>query len=486
MSNARILNLVLALVLLAVTIKFTIVQLKSPGDAVLLSSGTKLGNSTLETIYNRKSVRHFLDKPVSEQDLLELVRAGMAAPTAVNKQPWAFFIVRERQKLNKMAEQLPYAKMLKQAPAAIVVCGDTSKALDGEAQIYWLNDCSAASQNILLAAESMGLGAVWTATHPFEERMDVVKEELELPDHLIPMNVIPVGYPTGEDKAKDKWKAENVFFDSYTQGFDEITEKQADSVVQIAEGYQSWVSLTVAESKRLIAKGLLAYPPLKEKLQKGRVLLTKGSTNTYLAEELLKENIASGEYLLGHILPAKGEIKPDKSKNRDELFWQDGKIAEAPYVELIQRMEEGDIILKGANIINYSRQQAGVLIGHPTGGTTGNIMPVVEEKRVRLIIPVGLEKQSSYDLNMLSRQSKEKYNKLNKNTPYLWSLPGELFTEIEAIKQLANVDVFQIASGGIGGAEGAVSLCIRGNETEVQKALAAIQAVQGEAAYLEE
>jgi nitroreductase len=102
--------------------------------------------------------------------------------------------------------------MLFQAQAAIVVCGDMEKAGNLKEQAYWVQDCSAATQNILLAAESIGLGAVWTAAFPYDDRTKVVIETLNLPGHHVPLNVIPIGYPTGEDKPKDKWKPENVFW----------------------------------------------------------------------------------------------------------------------------------------------------------------------------------------------------------------------------------------------------------------------------------
>jgi flavin reductase (DIM6/NTAB) family NADH-FMN oxidoreductase RutF/nitroreductase len=169
-------------------------------------------NETLKVIQNRKSVRHFTNQAVSEQQIELLLRAGMAAPTAVNRQPWAFYVVTERETLDLLGEQLPYAKMLLQAQAAIVVCGDMEKAGNLKEQAYWVQDCSAATQNILLAAESIGLGAVWTAAFPYDERTKVVIETLNLPGHHVPLNVIPIGYPTGEDKPKDKWKTENVFW----------------------------------------------------------------------------------------------------------------------------------------------------------------------------------------------------------------------------------------------------------------------------------
>lgn len=172
----------------------------------------KYVNETLKVIHNRKSVRHFTDQAVSKEQLELLLRAGMAAPTAVNRQPWVFYVVTQRETLDALGGQLPYAKMLLQAQAAIVVCGDMEKAGNLKEQAYWVQDCSAATQNILLAAESIGLGAVWTATFPYDDRTKVVIETLNMPDNHIPLNVIPIGYPTGEDQPKVKWNPENVFW----------------------------------------------------------------------------------------------------------------------------------------------------------------------------------------------------------------------------------------------------------------------------------
>ncbi len=170
--------------------------------------------AVLETIHNRKSVRRYTERPVSKEDLMTLVKAGMAAPSAKNVQSWAFVIVTNRTALDAIAEQLPFAKMLKQASSAIVVCGDMTK-VDDPAKSLWYQDCSAAAENILLAAEAMDLGAVWTAAYPYEDRMKVVREALSLPETTIPLNVIPVGYPAGEDKPRDKWKEENVRWEKW-------------------------------------------------------------------------------------------------------------------------------------------------------------------------------------------------------------------------------------------------------------------------------
>lgn len=170
--------------------------------------------TALEIIHGRKSVRHFTGEAVSKLDLEILVRAGMAAPTAVNKQPWAFVIVTDKSRLEALGQGLPYAKMLDQAGAAIVVCAIPKKAFDGSKE-YAVIDSSLASQNILLAAEARGLGAVWTAAYPDADREAHVRKTLNLPADVIPLNVIPVGHPTGQDKAKDKYKKENIHWEQW-------------------------------------------------------------------------------------------------------------------------------------------------------------------------------------------------------------------------------------------------------------------------------
>lgn len=168
----------------------------------------------MNCIFIRKSVRSFTQERVNDEILIELVRAGMAAPSARNLQPWAFIIVTERRVLDQLAGRLPYAKMLFEAPAAIIVCGDLSKAGDS-LEGYWVQDCSAATENILLAAEALGLGAVWTGVHPRPDRVSVVKEILGIPNHATPLNVIPIGYPKGEHHPKDKFKETNIHWQSW-------------------------------------------------------------------------------------------------------------------------------------------------------------------------------------------------------------------------------------------------------------------------------
>ncbi len=168
----------------------------------------------LAVIHNRRSVRNFTGEPVSKDDLMTILKAGMAAPSAVNYQPWEFVTVTNRETLNQLADGLPYAKMLYKAGAAIVVCAVPDKAFDKSTE-YAIIDAALASQNILLATESLGLGAVWTAAFIDESRINYVRTVLNIPKNIIPLNVIPIGHPTGEDKPKDKFNDKNIHWEKY-------------------------------------------------------------------------------------------------------------------------------------------------------------------------------------------------------------------------------------------------------------------------------
>lgn len=171
-------------------------------------------NNTIKTILERKSVRSFENKDLSKEQLELILMAGMAAPSARNLQPWTFIVVTDRLTLNNLADRLPYAKMLHEVSVALVVCGVPENAGDSP-EGYWVQDCSAATQNILLAVESMGLGAVWTGVYPRAERVDVVREVLSIPKTVFPLNVIPIGYPKGENRPKDKFKPENIRWEKW-------------------------------------------------------------------------------------------------------------------------------------------------------------------------------------------------------------------------------------------------------------------------------
>lgn len=171
-----------------------------------------MDNAALKNILTRVSVRRFTDEPVSDDELTAILRAAMAAPSGVNKQPWEFVVVYDHQLLKQLAEALPYAKMTAQAPVAIVVCGNKERFLPGIDGNLWEQDCSAASENILLAAHALGLGGVWTCLYPHEERMVAVKAILNLTGDLVPFNLIPIGYPVSGHPPMDKWHPDRIRF----------------------------------------------------------------------------------------------------------------------------------------------------------------------------------------------------------------------------------------------------------------------------------
>lgn len=174
------------------------------------NGGENSAEAVLNNIHSRKSVRSFTSQPVSADQVETLLRAAMAAPTGMNVQPWSFVVIQDRAELDALAEVLPYAKMLKQSPLAIVVCGETTWR-DNE-NPYWQQDCAAATENLLLAAEAIGLGAVWTGVYPNEQLYPKLHEYLGLPENVQPFCAIPIGYPAGNDQPKDKWKPEKIHY----------------------------------------------------------------------------------------------------------------------------------------------------------------------------------------------------------------------------------------------------------------------------------
>ncbi|MBQ1925424.1 MAG: nitroreductase family protein [Proteobacteria bacterium] len=169
----------------------------------------------IKSILDRRSVRSFTGEAVSREDVETILRAGMAAPSAMNSQPWCFIAIDDRALMDSLADSLPYAKMLKSAGAAIVVCGDMSRALPGVMKDFWLQDCAAATENILLAVEALGLGAVWTGVVPNPAPMKVVTDMFGLDASIVPFCVIPIGHPAGNTPAKDKFDAAKIHWNKW-------------------------------------------------------------------------------------------------------------------------------------------------------------------------------------------------------------------------------------------------------------------------------
>ena len=170
-------------------------------------------NEAIKNIMTRTSIRKYTDQPVSKTDLETLLRAGMAAPTAVNRQPWHFVAVTDKAKLKELSGGR--GGMLEQCALAIVVCGNMEKTMKGKGQEFWIQDCSAATENILLAANALGLGAVWTGGYPMEERVASISKALKLPETIIPLCTIVIGHPAESPTPKDKWKPENISYNEF-------------------------------------------------------------------------------------------------------------------------------------------------------------------------------------------------------------------------------------------------------------------------------
>ena len=245
------------------------------------------------------------------------------------------------------------------------------------------------------------------------------------------------------------------------------------------------VILTVSESKRLIAKGVAVHPLVANAMKTGYVVVCKGTTNAYVAEELLGKAIKRTDYVTGHTLPAKLEGSAAVSAKLPDIVFKDGKVVDgATSTGVVKDLDPGDVFIKGANALNYDRQQAALLIGHPTGGTIGAAIGVLIARSVHMLIPVGLEKSLPGDFNDIAAYT-TMHRKVDASSPAFWSIPGEIFTEIEAIEMLTGANATAISAGGIGGAEGAIRLLIDGTPEQVEMARKIIEEVQGEPAFLE-
>lgn len=204
--------LLLAAALIAVSYRLAI---NSNSEPAVDTDSSDNGNAAIECIMTRASVRQYADKEISDSVTEKILRAGMAAPTARNSQPWEFIVVTEQSIRDSLNAALPYAKMLESAKLAIVVCGNMDKTLEGDARDNWILDCSAASENMLLAAHALGVGGVWCGVYPSKERSEGVTRALNLPANLIPLNVLSFGYPDKKPAVKDKWDTTKIHYNNF-------------------------------------------------------------------------------------------------------------------------------------------------------------------------------------------------------------------------------------------------------------------------------
>ena len=239
------------------------------------------------------------------------------------------------------------------------------------------------------------------------------------------------------------------------------------------------LSLTVSESKRLIAKGVAQADFVLQAMEEGTLAIGSGTTNGYVIEEITGEPFDKKTSVTGRTLPADYQ-GPKLTYTYTDLVIRKGERLNIKASEALPDMGPGDVFVKGANAINYERDQAAVLIGHPTGGGVGGALGTIVARRITYLHPVGLEKCVTFDLDEVAEM-------LNSDAegkgPTLWVVPGIIFTEIEALDVLAGVDAVHVSSGGVGGAEGAVWLALYGEKDQLDRAQELIDSVRGEPAF---
>ena len=192
-------------------------------EAAAPSAG--VDNETIRTIMSRKSVRSFTDQPIPAEYMETMLKAAMAAPTRSNIQPWHFVVLTDKSQYEKVFENNFNMRIFNSAAAVVVFCADTTVTRpprnnpDGEPVTRpsgtWRDDLGACTENFLLAAESLGLGAVWTAGYPYSDRYASMKRELGIPDPILPYCAVAVGYPAGDEQPKDKWKPERIHYEKW-------------------------------------------------------------------------------------------------------------------------------------------------------------------------------------------------------------------------------------------------------------------------------
>jgi nitroreductase len=162
---------------------------------------------TMEAIFSRRSIRQYTSKRVSREVIREILKAAMCAPSAGNERPWHFMVLTDREILDEIPKIHPYAAMLKQASAAVLVCGDATLE---KHKGYWVLDCAAATENMLLAAHAKGLGAVWCGVYPSEDRVENLKKLLKLPEQIVPFSLIPLGFPAEIKPSSERFDSSRV------------------------------------------------------------------------------------------------------------------------------------------------------------------------------------------------------------------------------------------------------------------------------------
>jgi hypothetical protein len=245
------------------------------------------------------------------------------------------------------------------------------------------------------------------------------------------------------------------------------------------------VVLTVAQSKRLIARAVPLVDVVRHAWHEGMVAVGQGSTTAYVAEELLGHAMDMSGFIYGRTMPDSFEA-PDEmfARARGDLIFRQGKVVEGmTFAQAMKELGAGDVVIKGANAVDHRAGVVANLIGHPEGGTMGLIQGQIHGKGAYLVVPIGLEKTLGGDLMAAAKAIESAH--ADTSLPRLWVTAGHIVCEIEALRLLCGVEAVHIASGGICGAEGAVWLRVLGSSQQLEAVSAVVAKLRGEPSYLE-
>ncbi|MCQ2360353.1 MAG: nitroreductase family protein [Paludibacteraceae bacterium] len=181
------------------------------GDSIQIVTSEDL---VIENIMSRRSIRQFTNDTIPAAQIEKILRAGFAAPTAMNRQPWAIEVVNDTTLLRQMSTELPYGR-LETAAVAFIVLGDMERTIDGDGRDFWVVDCSLMAENMMLAANAMGIGSCFTGVWPGTDRADIIRKHLNIPSKYEVLGMIPMGYPAENPDVKDKWRAEAVHYNAW-------------------------------------------------------------------------------------------------------------------------------------------------------------------------------------------------------------------------------------------------------------------------------
>lgn len=242
------------------------------------------------------------------------------------------------------------------------------------------------------------------------------------------------------------------------------------------------ITLTPAEAKKVIAKGMIETDIFKKAFKKGKIFICYGTTNSYIVKEFIKTNFHKEHYVTGKTIPAKMKLNGKINAEEKAVIIDKGSVRRTADInEEFKTLTKDDIILKGANAVSHDLQKAGILVGHTTGGTVGAYQGPAYARRTPIIHPVGLEKVIAADLDYIAEKSQSQ----GSEGPVLWVSPGSVFTELDALEILIpGIQAYPFASGGIAGAEGSTRILIEGSDDTFLKTEQFLLNIRGEKNFI--